>query len=482
MRLHTLLGRVALPVVLTALATTGAALPAHAGPGDLPAQPEAMLVLPDRVVAVGGKSKTIEFSVFSFGAKPAEGLSVKFGSATHPVPASVGLTLPKSCTDTGCPLEVSEEAKLSFTVSPTAALPKLGETFEVSVQDAAGVQLDRTHVTVISAKSGVDLEMKKIDDLEVAPGKSATVPVVIHNSGTEVAKGVGVVLAGSPFLEFPAKYSNCSKVDDLFGIVCMFNDTIAAGQTFTLADRTPLKIKVAADAPGPADYFAGAYAGSLDDLDLDAPAADQAGQLSLEPVMQAQGVAPKELNDWDNARTFVVKVPDNPADNVAIGGTFTGPSGATRTVKVGLRNDGPAATNGPLQGWVTLVDVTVPKGVKVTKVDPYCEADGDRKYVCVSVQNVRKGERALFSFTATIVGASDPGSVKVNGGKQDPQASNDTAELAVELETGGEGGGGGLPVTGAPGGWIVGGGSALLLAGAIALWTARRRRIITLAE
>jgi hypothetical protein len=512
MRLHTLLGRFALPVVLVALATTAAGLPAYADPSApppavpdpsvpaspipaLPAPADVFLDLPERVVAVEGKSKTVQFSLLNLGEAAAKDLVVTFGTDAKPVPAGVGLTLPGTCTEHGCPVgdvKVFGSAALSFKVSPTAALPALGETFNVSVQDKNGLVLDAARVTVISAKSGIDLELGQIKDMKLAPGKSATLPVVIHNTGNKAADGIGVVLVGEPFIEFPAKYTNCSAVVEVYGVVCTFEQqTVEPDQIFTLTDKTPLKVKVAADAPGPGQYFAGVYAVALNDLDLDDLGLDEsaakkkagATELGLEPVMQVGNVDENELNDWDNAASFLISVSKNPADSVAVGGTFAGGIGDSRTVKVGVRNDGPAATLGPLQGWVTLVEVTMPKGVDVTKADPYCEPDGDHTYLCVSVENLHKGEKALFSFTAKIKGKSEPGSVTVDGGDQDLKASNDTAELAVKVDTSGTGGGsGGLPVTGAPAGMVMGGGAALLLAGALVLWTVRRRRIVTVVD
>ncbi|WP_157408204.1 DUF11 domain-containing protein [Actinoplanes sp. N902-109] len=494
MRLHSLLGRAGLPVVLVALATTGIGLPAYADPDPDPVpsaepigSPELLVDLPDRVVAVEGKSKTIEFTVANLGEKTAEDVVVTFKS-----PASAGLSLPSSCTADECKIgDVKSfgSATLKFTVSPAAGLPPLGETVRISAHDSTGTATDETGVTVITAKSGIDLELDKLDDLKLAPGKSATVPIVIHNSGNKAADGVGVVLAGMPYIDFPAKYTNCEAVADLYGVVCTFDKTtIEPGQMVTLADTTPLTVKVAADAPGPSVYFAGAFALALNDIDdwndlgddeSSAKRAD-ATELKLEPVMRAQAVNENELNEWDNARTFFITVPKNPADSVAIGGSFAGAIGDSRTVKVGYRNDGPADTMGPLEGWVTTVDVKLPKGVEVTDTDANCIRTGDREYVCVSVDNLGKGEKAVFSFTATIKDDSGPGSVTVDGGEQDPKASNDSAKLTVKPATGGAGGG--LPVTGAPAGLIMGGGAVLLLAGAIALWTARRRRILTVVD
>ncbi|BCJ52902.1 hypothetical protein Asp14428_43770 [Actinoplanes sp. NBRC 14428] len=498
MRLHTFLGRLALPVAVAGLTTIGAAAPAHAAPE--PAFPEVEVFIPDRIVTLDGRSKTVEFQVVNVGEEPAEGLSVRFTDDNGaPVPAAVGLTAPQGCTVDACAvgaLAPGADKSFKFTVTPTAGLPELGETLSIAVRGPGGDPISAAPFSVLRTDKGVDLELAGIKDVKLAPGGSATLPITVRNAGNETQDGVAVILAGEPFLSFPNTYSNCFTIDELFGVACAFDQPLGPDEVFTVSAATPLKVKVAADAPGPADYFMGAIATGLEEgSELGALAAAKrtpAGKSPLKLVpagkQRSASAAGGELNPWDNVTSFFVKVSKNPADSVAVGATFAGAIGDTRTVKVGVRNDGPAATLGPLQGWVSFSEVTIPAGVELTKVDRDCipaeddlsigdDLDGGqvsgRDYLCIAVQNLKRGEQALFSFTGRITAASPAGSVTVDGGPQDPKRSNDIAKIEVKLTSGGSGGG--LPVTGAPTSLLAAGGALLLAAGVFAVVTTRRR-------
>ncbi len=516
MRLRTLMGRIGLPVVLVSLATAGAGLPSSADPGDdpdfpdFPDYPMVELVVPDRVVAIDGRSKTIDFDVENFGDETASGLVLTFGNAARPMPASVGLTPPAGCTVAGCELgdlKAGQRKTLSVTFKPTTDLPTFGATFELGLRDATRTWEHGAELTVARTGSGVDLELAAIENLELDPGGSAGVPIAFTNSGNKAPAGYGLVLIGDPFIDFPMNYSNCFPIDEeaeedsvySSGVACAFAEPIEPGETVTLAGKTPVKVHVAAEAPGPDDYFAGAYVVGLTEKDLaELPAgvkdAGAASALKVKPVearatIQGLDIDPTELNEWDNGRTFTVAVSRNPADVVALGGTFEGAAGDSRTVEIGLRNDGPAATRSPFQGWLQLAEITMPTGVEVTKVDPACVAVEGRSYLCLQMESLRKGEKAVFSFTGTIESAGKPGSIKVDNGDHDPRKGNDKAAIAVKLSTAGSGAGAGaddddpsLPVTGAPAGLIAAGGAVLLAGGVVSLAYARRRRIVTVVD
>jgi hypothetical protein len=205
-----------------------------------------------------------------------------------------------------------------------------------------------------------------------------------------------------------------------------------------------------------------------------------------------------ELNEWDNAIPFLVKVALNPADSVALGATFEGKAGDTRTVQVGYRNDGPGAVLPAAGEWRHAAKVRIPSGLKLTKVDKGCVPIGDGEpnwdmpgqvsghdYLCVAATPPTPGAKQLFSFTAKIENGDneDQGSITVNGGVQDRKTSNNTAKIEVKLTaaTGGGAGsggtGGGLAITGAPAGRTAGLGLLFILTGALALVLTRRRTV-----
>jgi hypothetical protein len=504
MRLSTLLGRLALPAAMIGLTTFGAAVPAQADHDD--PQREVLVFVPDRVVTVDGRAKTVTFDVINVGEITAPGLVAQFGSDESPIPASLGFTPPQGCTPTACVVgDLAPGARKSykFTVKPTADLPELGASFAISVHDGDVAWGDSATVTVVPTESGVDLEVGGVKDINLAPGRSATVPVSVRNAGNRAVDRVAIVLAGAPYVGFPNSYSNCVTVDDLYGVICVFDQRLDADEVLTVSPSTPLKVKAAPDAPGPQSYYAGLYAfGADDEDDMAAAAAKKAAaapesQLKLVPVRRgmADGVDESELNEWDNVTSFFVNVSKNPADSVAIGDSFAGAIGDTRTIKVGFRNDGPAATLDPSLSWILSAKVRIPSGLVLTKVDQNCLplTDGEpvweraghvhgHDYLCLTAGNLGKGEKAFFSFTAKIEDGQheDEGSITVDGGVQDPKTGNNVAKIDVKLTGGGSGGG--LPVTGAPAGLVAVGGALLLVGGAVAVVLARRRRIVTVAE
>ncbi|MEU4218444.1 hypothetical protein [Actinoplanes sp. NPDC026623] len=506
MRLHSLLGRLILPVAMIGTTALGAAVPAYAAPE--PANPgEFWILAPDRVVTTDGRVKSVPFSVRNHGDDEVVGLMIEYDTAASKIDPSVGFVPPVGCGAHSCAvgdMAGNSTRSFSFTVNPTAGLPALGSSFEVSVRDATGRFRHTTKITVVRTERGVDLEAAGIDDITLAPGKSAPIPVAVRNNGNEPVESFLVGLAGATYLSFPNKYSNCTSEPDLTGVVCFFQQTIAPGEVFTVADSTPLSVRADADAPGPADYYLGMYTfGGDAEVDPAVAAAKKSAagrsgeRLKLVParVGRAAKVNEGELNDWDNATSFVVTVSANPADIVALGGTFAGGIGDTRTIKVGFRNDGPAATTASQMSGFLVAKVSIPSGLSLTKVDPNCApiADGEpdwdnwgqisgHQYACVTWFGLEKGHEDRFSFTAVINDGEneDEGSLTVDGGAQDPKTDNNTASIEVKVTAGGSGGG--LPVTGAPAGLLAGGGVLLLIGGAVAFVLARRRRIVTVVE
>ena len=166
-------------------------------------------------------------------------------------------------------------------------------------------------------------------------------------------------------------------------------------------------------------------------------------------------------------------------------------------MEVGLRNLGPTTMipYSPDYSWLPSVQVTIPTGVKLTGVDIDCVPGTDptdwdfeyagtvdgRVYTCFSQEEgVRVGEKLAFSFTGKLTGEkSTAGSIVVDGGVQDTNAKNDKAAITVSLKGDSGGQGAGLPITGAPTGWVALGGAALLVAGGVAAFVFRRRRVIT---
>lgn len=506
MRLHSLLGRLALPVALIGLTTIGASAPAVADPTFPSFGPlVAISFLDDQVTVINGKTKSVTIEYVNVGDADAHDVVVGFDTGTRKLDPSFGFTAPVGCAGGTCvigAIPAGGKVSRTFSFTPTApSAPSIVDKLALTVSNDGG-PTDSDELTIVRAAGGVDIEVNKIDDLKLAPGKTADVPVVIRNAGTDTVDAISVALIGDEYLSYPERYRNCES--DEGALVCVFEQKLAPGEVFTLSAETPLRVKVAADAPGPASYVSAVAAVGVTDQDLDLLAARKSAGTTLALVSTGKrgitaaddaDLADLDLNFADNIAMFDVKVSKNPADSVALGATFSGAVGETRTVKVGVRNDGPAATLPATAGWIYSVEVKLPAGVTATEVDEDClplvdgELDIDqefgeaagRDYLCLHEGNLTKGRSASWSFTAKITGDSTTaGSVVVYSGVQDSVSSNNTATIGVDLTAGGSGGG--LPVTGAPAGLVAGGGALLLAGGAVAFVLARRRRIVTVVE
>jgi hypothetical protein len=502
MRLHALTRRFALAGAVSALAVGGLALPAQAeDPGDLA---YVGILSPETVTVIHGQTKTVKFDLYNIGGGAVEDVELTFGSATKPISADLGFTAPAGCVANVCDigdLKPGQRRSVKFTVEPTAADPAYSLTLATSI---GGKASDQTSITVVGTdRSGVDLEVDDIADLQLSPGGSAEVPVAVRNSGNKDVAALGLLVVAPLGVKPALNYSNCEQDEEIGGFVCVVNETLAAGGVFTLPENAPLRVTVPKDTAGPFDYPVLVAAVGLTDkyvFDFAKRTAGASGrELKLESVAGLSAGEPEaveDLNEDDNFTEFAVAVPRTVADSAAVGAVFKGAVGDDSKVEVGTRNLGPSATIPLSLESVRYAHVKLPTGVALTKVDERClpgtslddidDAESDLSevtdLVCIILESVPDDGRYLFGLTAEILDATEhkAGSVQLNGSVQDSRKGNDEAALTVELTAGGEGGG--LPITGAPAGLVAGGGVALLAAGLIAVRLARRRRIVTVVD
>ncbi|WP_157441286.1 COG1361 family protein [Actinoplanes awajinensis] len=507
MRLRALLRRLVLPPVAVGLAVSGLALPAQAADSILPGFALVLLDITDTVTVIDGQSKTVKFEVYNLGGAAAENVTIGFADGPDAVPSDIGFVPPAGCTATACKiakLAGGERRAYTLTVKPdVASTTNLNSYFDLTAT-VGTEEHDKMQVQVVrTTKSAVDLEVGDLKDLKLGRGQSADLALSVRNTGNVQSGPLGLIVstlgAGvSPDLN----YRNCEKDADVEGLICVLDEKLAPGQAATLSASTPAKIKVAADAAGPADYLAVAGVVGLTQNYVDAfkkrTASKPGAELKLQPAATVADITDDDvaddLNPADNLALFYVKVPKSAADSKAIGGTFRGTPGDLVTVKVGTQNLGPTATIPISTKWIGYVHVNVPTNVKLTKADEWCvpgtsptkldlKSDLDsRDWVCLVFDQVAKGGKRVFAFEAMIQeGSHEAGFVQVDGGVQDTKHGNDKAALTVSAgSTGGEGGG--LPITGPSAGLIAGGGAALLAFGVLAFRMARRRRIITVVE
>ncbi|MCO8271104.1 hypothetical protein M1L60_10915 [Actinoplanes sp. TRM 88003] len=213
-----------------------------------------------------------------------------------------------------------------------------------------------------------------------------------------------------------------------------------------------------------------------------------------------------ETDRSDNSDNWSLTVTGvNQANFTALGATGRAAVGKTVTVRVGVRNNGPARIEGwgSPQGSYLIVTVVPPTGTTVVNDSPFCgpfptiipdpippfPGDGhpdDGKYYCYTpaAEGVpyAPGRTVLFDFVLRV---DQPGtlrgSIKITRGGPppagDPDPSDDIAPIVINAATATPGGGegGGLPITGTNSTAIALIGLALVIAGAAARVIATRR-------
>ncbi|BCB79087.1 hypothetical protein GCM10022251_19130 [Phytohabitans flavus] len=504
MRYKTPLGRLGLACAAASMVALAAAAPARAEePVEYGwAQPSMEYVV--NVAMDATTPKPIKITVENSVPTAAVDVTVKIDTST--VSAAFKLDLPgadQGCTVAGkvatCTLaELPGESKKVYTID---ALPGDLEVLEYQgliqvTTSAANMPEDQQAEGYVQLMSpGIDLVMDQIDDMTLEPGRAAKLPIQAANVGTVAAAGVEVILSVGLEIEFPDQYENCTYNPDFLELNCWVLGDVAPGDVFAIADETPLRIAVKDKAAGPDKQWVSARVAPLGEEQIEELAAKAASKRSAGQQLRLAEVGPiPDLNDYDNFTQFNVNIPKNSADSVAIGGTVPGAVGDEVDLKVGLRNDGPNNMLKPGEEWAASALVTLPAGVKALTVSDRCTpiVDGEAQwedegkpiglvYVCWPSDSLNAGEEFLFPFKVEIVDtASAAGSIVVDGGVQDPDTSNNTAEITMGAGSGG--GGGGLPVTGARAGLVAGVGALLVAAGVVAVVLLRRRRIVTVVE
>ncbi|GIF15066.1 hypothetical protein FHX34_1011661 [Actinoplanes teichomyceticus] len=504
MRLRALLRRLALPPVAAGLAVAGLALPAQAddpAPGDVPM---VLLNITDAVTVIDGQAKTVKFEVHNFGGAEAKDVVIGFANGLEPVPADIGFVPPAGCSAAACEIDklaAGERRGYTLTVRPdVSSTTNLTSYFDVT-STVGGEETDKVQVQVVrTTESGVDIEVAGVKDMRLGRGQSADVPLTVRNTGNAPSGALGVVLLAQSGVEPILDYRNCEKDTEVEGMVCLLDEPLPAGAEAGLPASTPVRIRVGADTPGPADYYGlVGVVGLTDDYAAafrKRNATRTGAALKLETTVSAAGITDDDvtddLNPADNIAEFAVRVGRSEADSKAIGGAFTGTAGDLSTVKVGSQNLGPTAKVPFNSKWDDYVHVNVPTNVKLTEVDPWClpgtapndlDLDGgldSRDWVCFVLDQLPRNGKALFTFQAMIQeGAHEAGYVRVDGGPQDSRHGNDKAALTVASGDEDEVS---LPITGPSAGLLAAGGAVVLVAGVIAFRMARRRRIVTVVE
>ncbi|MEV4623371.1 hypothetical protein AB0J74_32260 [Asanoa sp. NPDC049573] len=343
---------------------------------------------------------------------------------------------------------------------------------------------------------GVDLVAGPPSSLSRRPGESFTLPLRVDVAGATEVNDPRVYFSDVYAFRATRKFNNCLYVLDRVRS-CTFAGLFTPGASYTAV----MPFLVGADTAAPAtreltatwftaaqaedyeSFLAGhGYSGGEPGTDGDLPLT---GLLALRPLPPQADTVPS-----NNASSLSVAITGrNGLDLAAVGVALSGPVGAVRSMSVGLRNDGPAALDDH-NGAAVAVDVTVPPGTTATAVPGECAplvngvasatdggTPGAAAYRCRPDLPVYPDLTVGFAFDLRIdrAGRADGGVVVT--GVADLSASNDRAAIVVNgpADPAPSGGGGGLPITGAPAGTLAGLGVLLIFVGACAVALARTR-------
>jgi hypothetical protein len=346
-----------------------------------------------------------------------------------------------------------------------------------------------TRSAKVTVAEGVDLAVdNNIIDQPVQPGSTVRVPLGVRNNGDNAITGVDMFFFIDPWYGMAKHYSNCVYGTD--AAYCHFDTELKAHTAYTISENMGVNVRADVPAPGTIGqtYDWLTPTDNRDNIDLvnaQKPKRGTDGALSLKakPAALAKSNPQTDTSlgiDWQDA-LFEIKG-NQKADLAAVGAEVNGKTGATVTATVGARNLGPAFEWG-FPDPAAQVTVTAPAGTSVVSAPEGCVRSG-AAYVCTSTAsplNVKASATWAFKLRIDKSGTLT-GSVKVKAFQPDVTAANDTAKLVINPPGGasnsaGQGGGdgGGLPITGAPAGWI-GGAGVLLLGGGVAAYVITRRR------
>ncbi|NJC68678.1 hypothetical protein HC031_02900 [Planosporangium thailandense] len=358
----------------------------------------------------------------------------------------------------------------------------------------------------------------------IKPGQTGELMWMLLNQAGPV-KGVSYMIALPPYLTFASQRPECSYEAENSVAICHDPDAIVyqgdvygsvkpdpdGNQPF-LPD--PVKVKLAANAPGPVALGPGVVIGFGDGpapvqalAQRASAATSRAGVISaaqaaeLKKTLKSSDVTP-DADPADNMTLFSAFTAANPADLSISATPVSGHVGDTVKVKVTVANGGPADV---MDGTVTL---TAPAGTEFVSVDPdLCTATTAGKvYSCdLGFGPAHTSASNTFSLKILSDRVSD-GKVEVSSSTPDPKPGNNVGAIKVTVLTGtqpspgtspstspsasaapsasatpgtgggGGGTGGGLPVTGTPVLLIGGLGLGVAAVGGVLMVLARRRR------
>jgi hypothetical protein len=414
-----------------------------------------------------------------------------------------------SATTMTCPVapEDNYEMPLALTAKPDAKIGAFAALTVRVVLDGRTLARGTSRVTIAE---GVELAATEpIGAISVPTGETVELNAGVRNAGERAVTGVVMAFTADDGIE-PAHYRNCVAID--LGAACTFDSELAPGQEYRLS--SPFRVTATDALWAPSKWnvtIAWSTAQDYADRGGPLPSGGDGPELTLVAAPAALGVPQTDVDPWSDYAFGTIEITgDNRSNVTAIGARARAEVGQTITVRIGVRNNGPASLIGygrELGSYLT-VGMTPPAGTTVVKVPTLCEPFNmgdlipppwppganydDGNFYCFGGPYYDSGyaprETVTWEFRLRI---DKPGALRgriftqvitpKNAPKGDPVPSDDTAAIvitAAAVDTGGEGGsdGGGLPITGSDTTAIALIGLALLLAGAVTVQVTRPRR------
>ncbi|BCL26985.1 DUF11 domain-containing protein [Streptomyces aurantiacus] len=271
---------------------------------------------------------------------------------------------------------------------------------------------------------------------DVGPGSVLSTPVVVRNTGEVPVRGVGLELAVGAGMGFEDRYGNCRYPEPQKGsvAVCEFPGLrIPPGKAVVLHPDLALRIPTTRT-----DTSFRQEAWALDMGPAKYSVVPEGGDSGDGPRLTTRAAKESDLSG-----TFAggpvgsdVQV-DTYADFEVLGAEIRGERGSEHTVRLSVRNNGPAAPG------TTRLLFTPPPGATVVEqpeeaidedvYEPSCDlAKGT--YSCYVRSGLAPGETSTFDFTLRLGGPGE-GEVRVTDAagtdRRDPDPANDTAPVTV---------------------------------------------------
>ena len=348
---------------------------------------------------------------------------------------------------------------------------------------------DTTQVTI---GDGADLAVQQLGAFTVKAGQSTTFVPQVSNLGDRDADGVvmfvGTTSAADPIgFGIGGNYSNCrygvsdgsdssgpgSADPSEYGVLCRFDTTVVKpGEV--MVPSAPMVATSTPQATNGDLIYGYDVTGGLLDQGTSGGVKGTGPALTLvdAPVATAKSPSASVDIDYDNNSTFSPISTQNVDDVAAIGGTFDGTVGHSRSVTVGLKNVGTTPTK-TMQGAPSANDTAAllalfPDGVDVTaapKACQYVDLNADARssaltpglrsalagrtqvlddggpgtvYVCVVDRVVKPGQTVDFGFTVkpTRVLKAVQGIVVAESQSDDATPDNNIADMTFNAVKG----------------------------------------------